>query len=77
MSKKQTFEEAFKRLEEIAALLDSGETPLEESMKLYEEGMKLIKICSEKLEQAEQKIRKLSEKADGSFEETDFEPLPE
>jgi exodeoxyribonuclease VII small subunit len=40
-----TFEEALKRLEEIVETLEKGNTPLEESMDLYEEGMKLGKSC--------------------------------
>jgi exodeoxyribonuclease VII small subunit len=60
MSKKIKFEEAFNRLEEIARRLESGDISLEESLELYEEGMKLIDLCNQKLEAAEKKITTLS-----------------
>ena len=60
--KKMTYEEALKRLEEIAAQLDSGSLSLEESLKLFEEGTKLTTFCNACLENAKLKITKLSEK---------------
>ena len=57
-----TYEEALKRLEEIAAQLDSGSLSLEESLKLFEEGTKLTTFCNSCLENAKLKITKLSEK---------------
>ena len=56
-----TFDAAMKRLEEIVSLLESGQAPLEESMKLYEEGVRLTTHCTKKLEQAEQKLTTLDE----------------
>lgn len=56
-----TFEECIKKLEIIAEKLESGETSLEESISLYEEGMKLSKECSKILGQAQQKIITLTE----------------
>ncbi len=56
-----TFDAAMKRLEEIVSLLESGQAPLEESMKLYEEGVRLTSVCTKKLEQAEQKLTTLDE----------------
>ncbi|RMF56328.1 MAG: exodeoxyribonuclease VII small subunit [Calditrichaeota bacterium] len=73
MSKKMTFEDAFKRLEEIARLLEAGEVSLEESIKLYEEGMKLIEFCNSRLEEAEKKIQKLSRTPEGNLETNDWE----
>ena len=67
-----TFDAAMKRLEEIVSLLESGQAPLEESMKLYEEGVRLTSVCTKKLEQAEQKLTTLDEvlaKEDGGAEE--------
>lgn len=49
------------RLEEIVGLLESGKLPLEESMKLFEEGTKLSAECYETLKNAEQKITLLSD----------------
>lgn len=56
-----TFDTAMKRLEEIVAQLEEGQLPLEESMKLYEEGVRLTSVCAKKLEQAEQKLVTLDE----------------
>ncbi len=47
------FEAALKQLEEIVQRLEKGELPLEESLKLYEEGIRLSRICHSKLEEAE------------------------
>ena len=66
--KQQTFEQSIKRLEEIVTNLENGDIPLEESIKLFEEGMNLAKFCMEKLNQAEKKLMKLSKKEDGSFQ---------
>ena len=63
--RKKTFEQAMTRLEEIVALLEKGEAPLEESLKLFEEGTGLMKQCSTLLDKAEQKVTKLTAGADG------------
>ena len=60
MAKKAiTFEVAMERLEEIARLLESGAEGLDESLKLYEEGVSLIRLCTQKLESAEQSVKVL------------------
>ena len=60
MTKKtMTFEAAMERLEEIARLLESGAEGLDESLKLYEEGVSLIRLCTQKLESAEQSVKVL------------------
>jgi exodeoxyribonuclease VII small subunit len=46
---KDRFEDHFKKLETVVNRLESGDLPLEESVKLFEEGMRLTRICSEKL----------------------------
>ena len=63
--RKKTFVQAMARLEEIVALLEKGEAPLEESLKLFEEGTGLMKQCSTLLDKAEQKVTKLTAGADG------------
>ncbi len=73
MANKPKFEEAFKRLEEIARALEKGDVPLDESMSLYEEGMKLITLCNSRLGEAQEKIAQLSKDAEGSFQLKDFE----
>ncbi len=50
------FEEALERLNEIVENLESGDLSLDESLKVYEEGVKLIKLCTERLNEAQKKI---------------------
>ena len=66
----RTFESQMARLEEIVRMLERGEAPLNESMKLFEEGTKLAAVCSKQLDQAEQKILKLTKGPDGEPVET-------
>ena len=64
MNKKseKNFESALKRLEQISDLLENEETPLEESIKLFEEGIELKEYCEEKLKSAKVKIDKIVKK---------------
>jgi exodeoxyribonuclease VII small subunit len=72
MTKKTvTFEEAMARLEEILRALESGSEGLDSSLKLYEEGISLIRTCSEKLESAEQSV-KILQMQDGAAVLADF-----
>lgn len=57
--KELTYEQAYKRLEEIVEKLENGSVLLEESMKLFEEGTKLANFCNSKLNAAEQKFTQL------------------
>lgn len=74
MSKKQSknsvgsFEQSIKRLEKIVETLEEGSVPLEDALKMYEEGVMLSKQCLEKLNQAELKLKKLSKDINGNFE---------
>ena len=66
MTKKAiTFEAAMERLEEITRLLESGAEGLDKSLKLYEEGVSLIRLCTQKLESAEQSVKVLQMSEDG------------
>ena len=58
------------RLEEIVSLLERGDATLGDSMALFEEGTKLAAACSKQLDQAEQKILKLTKGPDGEPVET-------
>ena len=69
-----TFEQALGRLEEIVRALDSGEAPLDQSLALFEEGVALVKLCSGKLDHAEQRVKMLVHGPDGSVSEQDFKP---
>ena len=60
MAEELTYEKAVKRLEEIVDLLEKNEAPLDESMKLFEEGTKLAAFCNEKLINAKQKITEIN-----------------
>ena len=61
------FEDALMRLENIVLQLESGQLSLEESIARFEEGVKLGKICREKLGQAQEKIEVLIKNADGTL----------
>ena len=71
--KKLSFEEAMKRLEEIVSHLEKGDIPLEESIRLFEEGSGLLALCSSQLEEAEQKVCLLRRGDDDEMEEIPFE----
>ena len=60
MPKKKTYEEAIARLEEITSQLEKGGIPLEQSLKLFEEGTKLSAYCYKILNEAQQKVTELS-----------------
>ena len=72
LARKKTFEEALTRLEEIADLMEKGETGLENSVKLYKEGDELSVYCSEILKKREQQEKELKENADGVFSKKNF-----
>ena len=64
MQQKESFEQALTRLEEITRLLEKGEAPLEESLRLFEEGTRLAAQCDQALRQAEQKMEELTAPSD-------------
>lgn len=69
-----SFEDAYKRLEEIAKKLENSNTPLEDSFELYSEGQKLIESCQGILDEAEKKLKILRIQPEGyNIEETDLE----
>ena len=74
MPKKEnlTFESATARLEEIVKLLERGNSSLDESLKLYEEGISLVRFCNESLDNAERKIKILVSDGSGDLVEKDF-----
>ncbi len=69
--KEITFEQALERLENIVASLENGDAPLDESLTLFEEGVKLVKLCNNKLENAEEAVKQLLN-IDGEFIEKNF-----
>ncbi|WP_407929320.1 exodeoxyribonuclease VII small subunit [Alicyclobacillus fructus] len=56
-----TFEQAMRRLEEIVRQLESGDLPLDASIRAYEESMRLVKFCREQLDKAEFQLEKLGQ----------------
>ncbi|RKX25544.1 MAG: exodeoxyribonuclease VII small subunit [Candidatus Zixiibacteriota bacterium] len=72
VKKHKDFESAIDRLEEITDLLESGDTTLEESIKLYSEGLEIAGFCNRKLSEAEKKIKVVTQNNESLIEE-DFE----
>ena len=68
---KLTFEDALTRLEKIVRSLEEGNVPLDSSLSLFEEGTRLVRFCSEKIDAAEQRVKILTEK-NGEMTEQDF-----
>lgn len=75
MSEKQEliFEKAYEQLGEIVKKLEEGELPLDESMALFEEGMRLERLCEQRLDQAELKISELISREGGAVGIEPFE----
>ena len=71
--KEISFEEALLKLECEVKRLESGSTTLDESISAFEEAVKLVKICNERLEQAERKVRLLTELSDGTVTDVPFD----
>lgn len=66
-----TFEQAMARLEQIVKALEGGNVPLEDLIKLFDEGTSLVKLCTERLDKAEEKV-KLLQLRDGILTEEEF-----
>ena len=75
MEASKTFETSMTRLEEIVKKMERGDVPLEEALRLFEEGTGLIKKCSAALDQAEQKVEMLVKTPEGP--ETEPFQVPE
>ena len=76
MDKKElTFEEAMSRLQEIVAFLESGDVPLDKSLAAFEEGVKLVRFCNSKLENAERSVKLLTVSENGEVTEGEMPPM--
>ena len=64
----QTFESALERLEEIAARMEANDLPLEELIVVYEEGLGLVRFCSQRLDEAEKRLQVITRNAAGQPE---------
>jgi len=69
---KLTFEKSMKELEQIVQELESGDLSLEGAIKKFEEGIRLTKFCSEKLDETEKKITMLLRDQEGNISEKPF-----
>ena len=67
-----SFEQALSNLEEIIHQMESGEAPLESLVTHYQTGVKMLKLCRERIDSAEMKIKEVNE-ANGALIEKDFE----
>lgn len=67
--KEKSFEDSLNRLQEISQLLENEEIGLDESIKLYEEGIEISKVCYKKLSDAELKVTELKKQLDKSVQE--------
>ena len=71
------FEKAFQQLEEIVKRLESEELPLDDSLRLFEEGIRLSRFCHQRLEEVEKKIELILADAKGQPRVEPFEPEEE
>ena len=71
-----SFEEALANLEEIVQRMESGDAPLDSLVQNYEKGVKLLKICRDKIEGAEMKIKEAQTSSD-KYVEKDFDDVVE
>ncbi len=62
MMAKEKFEDALEKLEDIVRKMEAGEMPLDDALKSFEEGIKLIRFCSSKLEDTQRRVEMLLEK---------------
>lgn len=68
-----TFEQSITRLEQIVRLMERGDVPLEESLKLFQEGTELVRSCEKLLNDAELQVNKIAAAPDGSPVEERFD----
>ena len=74
--KNKTFEESMVRLEQIVRAMERGDVPLEESLRLFQEGTELVRSCGKLLDNAQLQVNKIMTAADGSPVEEEFRDEP-
>ena len=62
-----TFEEAFRKLESIVESMEHGESTLDRVLEDYQEGMAMVQLCTQKLNEAETRLKRLIQGEDGEF----------
>jgi exodeoxyribonuclease VII small subunit len=70
---KKNFETSLKELEKIVEQLEAGDLPLERSLELFEQGVKLSRDCQLRLDEAERRVEVLLKNSDGTLTKSDFE----
>lgn len=68
-----TFEEALSQLEALVTRLEAGDLPLEEALRAFEEGVRLTRLCAERLEDAERRVHLLTRSPEGTEQEIPFD----
>jgi exodeoxyribonuclease VII small subunit len=68
-----TFEEALIQLEALVGKLEAGDLPLEEALRAFEEGVRLTRLCAERLEEAERRVHLLTRTPEGTEKEVPFD----
>lgn len=71
---KEKYEDALNKLEKIVSKMEEGNISLEESLKLFEEGIRLSRFCNQKLDEAEKRVEILMKGKDGSLKAQPFDP---
>ena len=71
-SQNTSFEQNMARLEQIVRAMERGDVPLDESLKLFQEGTELVRNCQKLLDEAQMQVKKIMTAADGSPVEEDF-----
>lgn len=71
---KEKYEDALNKLEKIVTKMEEGNISLEESLKLFEEGIRLSRFCNQKLDEAEKRIQILMKDKNGILKAQSFDP---
>jgi exodeoxyribonuclease VII small subunit len=77
MTPEKTFESSLDELEQIVRHLESGDLPLDRSLELFEQGVRLSRECQKRLDEAERRVEILLRGNDGEYKATPFEEPPE
>ena len=73
----QSFEDALSELEELVRMMESGEMGLEEMVSAFEKGQKLVKSCTDRLNEVERRIEVIKKNADGTATTVELPPMGE
>jgi exodeoxyribonuclease VII small subunit len=77
MRPEKSFESSLRELEEIVEQLEAGDLPLEESLELFERGVRLSRECQKRLDDAERRVEILLKDQDGAYRVAEFDEIEE